>query len=88
MDKEMRYQRLWRNKWLTAEATTIGEMAGALEAAAAELNAMQGRGITLDHSAGDMSGDYACLVTEDPAVARQFGFEEETADEDESPDPE
>jgi hypothetical protein len=35
---------IWRNKYLTADATSIEEMAAKLEAAAAELRAMAAAG--------------------------------------------
>jgi hypothetical protein len=72
----MRYETNWRNKWLTTNARTIGEMANALQAAADVLREMQAHGITLD-AGSDVAGDYAALVTHDPAVADRFGLEPE-----------
>jgi hypothetical protein len=80
-DMTMRFESIWRNKWLTANAKTIGEMADALEAAAGELRAMQAQGVVLD-AESDTQSDYATLVTYDPAVAEKFGFEPEEAGED------
>jgi hypothetical protein len=37
---------------------------------------MQAQGVVLDEG-GDVPGDYALLVTSDPAVAERFGFEPE-----------
>jgi hypothetical protein len=71
-----RYGLLWRNKWLTAEATTIQGMVTALRAAADELDAMRRAGVVLDSDSG-VGDDHALLVTTDPAVAQQFGFDEE-----------
>ena len=68
------YSLIWRNKWLTTDANTIDEMIAALEAAVAELRAMRDAGVQLEGGAED---DYACLITDDPAVAAQYGFEEE-----------
>ena len=76
----MPYEQLWRNKWLTAGAASIEEMADLLQAAAEELRAMAARGVRLD---GGQADDFARLVTDDPAVAREYGFdEEEPEDED------
>src|SRR5262249_12095426 len=83
----MAYEQLWRNKWLTARAASIGEMADLLQAAAEELRAMAARGVRLD--GGHQADDHARLVTDDPAVAREFGFdEEEPEDEGQDEDPE
>jgi len=84
----MPYEQLWRNKWLTAGAASIGEMADLLQAAAEELRAMASRGVRLD-GGGGQADDHARLVTDDPAVAREFGFdEEEPEDEGQDEDPE
>jgi hypothetical protein len=82
----MAYEQLWRNKWLTAKAASIGEMADLLQAAAEELRAMAARGVRLD---GGQADDHARLVTDDPTVAKEFGFdEEEPEDEGRDEDPE
>jgi hypothetical protein len=70
----MRYETTWRNKWLTADARSISEMADALEAAAGELRAMQAQGVVLDEES-NVASDYATLMTSDLAVAERFGFE-------------
>jgi hypothetical protein len=72
----MRYETTWRNKWLTAEARSIGEMADTLDAAADELRAMQAQGVVLAEES-DVGSDYATLVTHDPTVAEKLGFEPE-----------
>jgi len=69
----MQYECVWRNKWLTADASSIPEMAAALEEAARELRQMERDGVALDPGSG-MEDDYASLVTTDPAVARKYGF--------------
>ena len=76
-----RYSLTWRNKWLTADATTIDDMIAALEGAAAELRALRDAGVQLEGGAED---DYAYLVTTDPAVAAKHGFEEEEIEDDEA----
>jgi hypothetical protein len=69
------YMMLWRNKFLTVDAKTMGEMAHKLREAAAELEAMHATGkVTLE---GGMEDDYALLVTTDLEVAKRFGFWEE-----------
>src|SRR5438105_4276226 len=68
------YEYTWRNKWLTAEAKTIDDMIDGLQAAADELRAMKVKGVTLLDTPGTQD-DYAFLVTNDPAVAKEFGFE-------------
>jgi hypothetical protein len=74
-----RYMTIWRNKFLTVDANTLGEMARKLKAAAAELEAMHATGkVTLEGAVGD---DYAELVTTDPEVAKEFGFTEEDEEE-------
>lgn len=80
-----KYYLLWRNKWLTAEAKSIGEMAAALKAAAEELDQMAADGIVLSADGG-IAGDYAYLVTTDPAIAKKYKMwdESEFWDEDES----
>lgn len=75
-----RYELIWRNKWLTAEATSLGEMAAMLEAAAVELREMAATGVELDPKG--MGDDYAFLSTSDPSVAERFGFEEQESHED------
>ena len=74
------YETIWRNKWLTAEATSLGEMVHMLEAAAGELREMAAAGVELDTQG--MGDDYAFLYTSDPAVAARFGFPEADIDED------
>lgn len=67
------YETLWRNKFLTLEAETVEQMAERLEAAARELREMAAAGVRLD---GGADQDYARLVTEDLAVALEFGLAE------------
>jgi hypothetical protein len=80
-----RYTLLWRNKWLTAEATSLGEMINSLRCAAEELEAMLADGVTLDPGR-DTSDDYTYLVTTDPAIAKKYDMHDESefwGDEDE-----
>jgi hypothetical protein len=82
-----RYEYLWRNKYLTAEAETLDEMINALQAAVDHLREMRSAGIILDEWSG-MADDYAVLVTTDPAIAERFGFEPVTEEDDEEDDEE
>jgi len=72
-----RFMMIWRNKWLTSEATTIQEMRSKLVDAADRLRQMQDDGVTLDPGSGT-GDDYALLVTDDPAVAQKYGMEDES----------
>ena len=67
------YTRLWRSKFLTAHARSIGDLIEALSRAADELRRMRRAGVTLDPDGGVADG-YAELRTDDPAAAREFGF--------------
>ena len=85
-----RYVTHWRNKWVTAEAKSIQEMASLLRAAASELEQMAQQGVTLDDDGGTRN-DSALLVTTDSKVAARFGFVEESeywGVEDDGPDDE
>ncbi len=70
----MTYELTWRNKWLTAEASSIDDMAASLQGAADELREMKARGVVLADT-GTVTDDYAFLQTDDPEVAKEFGFE-------------
>ena len=72
-----RYMTVWRNKWLTAEAASIEEMAAMLRRAADELEAMAKDGVTLDPEGGT-GDDYAHLITSDPTVAARYGLHDES----------
>jgi hypothetical protein len=80
------FELTWRNKYLTVRAASLDEMARLLEEAAAELRRMQGAGVLLA-SDGGVADDYARLVTDDLAVAREFGFEPVVGEEDDPDDP-
>ncbi|AGP33581.1 hypothetical protein SCE1572_03140 [Sorangium cellulosum So0157-2] len=71
-----RYVRIWRNKFLTMDATNLDDMIAALQGAVAELQAMRNDGVTLDPN-GSTADDYAYLVTTNPEIARKYGMEEE-----------
>lgn len=75
------YATTWRNKWLTADAATIGDMIRLLKDAAKDLKEMQVAGVELNDSS--CADDYAELYTNDPEVAKRFGFEEQQIDDDE-----
>jgi hypothetical protein len=85
-DYHTRYEYLWRNKWLTANAKTLDDMIVILRAAADELQAMRDAGVWLEDN-GSQEDDYAFLYTTDPQVAEKFGFQlEEFEDEEEIDD--
>lgn len=75
--KPKKYVTLWRNKWLTAEAKSLEEMAASLEDAARTLRAMLADGIRLDPDGGT-EDDYAHLVTSDPEIARKYDMHDES----------
>jgi hypothetical protein len=68
------HELVWRSKFLTTGATSLGEMADMLEAAAGRLREMEAAGVVLD---GCLEDDYAFLYTNDPEIAQKFGFTEE-----------
>lgn len=68
------YTLLWRNKWLTSDAQSLGDMIEALSCAVSTLRRMQEAGVVLDVEGGGIDDDYAALVTTDPRVAEEFGF--------------
>jgi hypothetical protein len=72
-----RYLRLWRNKFLTVDATTLDEMIQALRAAAQTLESMRADGVVLE-AQGGTADDYAYLVTSDPNVAKKYEMIEES----------
>jgi hypothetical protein len=83
-----RFITLWRNKWLTAEATSIDDMAAKLRAAADLLDEMRRDGVTLDPEAGGVGDDYAHLITHDQAIAEKYDMhpEEDWLDDEEAGD--
>jgi hypothetical protein len=70
-----RYESVWRNKFLTLEASSIEEMIGSLRSAAARLAAMLADGVQLDPQGTD--DDYATLFTYDPEIAKKYDFHPE-----------
>lgn len=69
------YRLLWRNKFLTVDATTIQDFIDVFEHRLAELKSMKAHGINLNPDSG-ISDDYAEFETDDDAVAKLFDFEE------------
>lgn len=72
-----RYVTIWRNKFLTIDATSLSDMIESLRAATATLESMRADGITLDPD-GDTGDDYAYLVTTDPEIARKYDMHNES----------
>lgn len=71
-----RFIYLWRNKFLTTNATSLPEMIASLNQASELLQNMQADGVTLDPNSvtGD---DYARLVTTNQEVARKYDMHDE-----------
>lgn len=68
-----KYELLWRNKFLTIQATSIDDMISDLSAAVETLKAMKVDGVILN-SQGGTRDDYASLVTDDSTVATKYGM--------------
>jgi hypothetical protein len=78
------YERVWRNQWLTAEATSIDAMIRLLTDAVDRLTAMQEAGVQFEDGPSTRD-DYIKLWTHDPEAARRFGMEVWEAAEEEEP---
>ena len=76
------YTTIWRNKWLTANATSIPEMVAMLRAAANDLEQMHMDGIYLQNE-DSLGDDYAFLATQDPELAKKYDLQLDEWDEDE-----
>lgn len=74
---EKRFVRLWRNKFLTSDATSLDEVIAILAGAVEELRQMQADGVVLDPDGGT-GDDYARLVTSDPRIARKYDMHDES----------
>lgn len=75
-----KYELVWRNKWLTADAKTMEDMVAMLHGAADHLQEIIDTGEVM-LGPGGMSDDYAFLMTTDKATADRFGFVEIEEDE-------
>ncbi len=71
-----RFVMLWRNKFLTTEAKSLGEMVEILRQSSELLASMLADGVTLDPDGGT-ADDYAHLVTTDPAIAKKYDMHDE-----------
>lgn len=78
----MRFQLLWRPRWLTAGAADLEGIAESLERAAGELREMRLCGVRVARRGGYTR---YLLETDDQAVAERFGFEP-AGDDDEGDD--
>jgi len=67
----MRYEYLWRNKWLTAGAKSVEEMIAGLRDAADLLEGMKEDGLVLE-DVESLEDDYAFLRTDDPKLAKKY----------------
>lgn len=70
------YVRLWRNKYLTTDATSLEDMIAGLENAAKELKKLLNTGKVTLREEG-VSDDYAFLETTDYEIASEYGFSED-----------
>jgi len=68
------YEMIWRNKWLTSNAKSIGEMSEILQESADILRKMEADGVVLNTDGGT-EDDYAFLITNDHEVAEKYGME-------------
>lgn len=75
--KPKRYLRIWRNKFLTLDATSLEDMTAEMRAAAELLKQMLADGVVLDPNDGT-ADDYAYLVTTDPEIAKKYDMHNES----------
>lgn len=71
--EEERYRLLHRNKFLTLEAKSIDDFIETFEKELLKFEEWKRRGVTLD-LASNTCDDYAEFITNDPEVAKAFGF--------------
>src|SRR5882762_11275925 len=77
-DNNMKYETIYRNKWITSDAEDVDEMIAGLSSAIEHLRAINDNiksgKIEADFSsAGD---DYIFFRTDDKAIAEKFGMDE------------
>ena len=78
-----KYVTTWRNKWITANASSIDDFIATYERLAGLMKRWKSEGIILDPDIiGGVGDDYAQFCTYDEAVALKEGFEEEYLEED------
>jgi len=78
----MKYEFLWRNKWITFDAETIDDFIKTYEQLAQMFKDWKAKGVELDKESG-VSDDYATFYTENEDVAKEYGFEEPWEEEEE-----
>ncbi|MDB4766292.1 nucleotidyltransferase family protein [bacterium] len=71
-----RYMTLWRNKFLTTDATNFDEVIEKLTDAVELLKQMRADGVEVDPDGGT-TDDYLHLVTTDPEIAKKFDMHDE-----------
>lgn len=79
--KTTTYETIWRNKWLTSNATSIKDMIRNHMQAIEELQEMERDGIVGDFD--DAGGDYIWFTTTDSELARKYGMSEQEQFDDE-----
>ncbi len=67
------YTSTWRNKWITAHASTIDDFINTFEALAKQFRQWKEWGIKLEDDDG-VGDDYATFITDDMDVAIKAGF--------------
>jgi hypothetical protein len=72
MEQTKTFERTWRNKWITNDATSPDEMIAAYRNAIEEIEALKAAGVEFDFD--NAHDDYIELYTDDPKVADEFGF--------------
>src|SRR5689334_5390474 len=80
--RRKRYSMTFRGKFLFMNVRDIHDMIYVLEVKAAYLRLLRDRGVVLSEDCGP-EDDYLDLVTDEPAVAEEFGFVDEFDDADE-----
>jgi len=71
--RKTRYVSTWRNKWITAGASSVDDFIHAFEHLAKKFQEWKEMGIKLDPESS-MGDDYADFYTEDMDVAIKAGF--------------
>jgi len=72
--KGQRYEYLWRNKWITADAENIDDFIKIYKELLKMFKMWKKKGIKLDPNSG-IGDDYATFYTYDSKVAREEEFE-------------
>jgi len=77
--REVQYEYLWRNKFITIDAENIDDMISSYEFHLDLLKQFKAAGLQLEEDG--VGDDYATFYTTDAALAEKFGFNEVEWDE-------